>query len=291
MKKEKELDTTYKYDAHAMELNPNSKEYKEILSELAKSGEYDVHTTKFSTHNRKKIDGKYVYVPRNIFFKATRSIVKMLLKLLAPLVNGIAFNLKIKGRKNLRGIKSAITISNHVHFLDVLMNIQAVKRKDFYIIAADHNMKKGVIGYIFKSAGVLPLSNSLDASINLNKTISDILKKGGLVHMYAESAMWFRYEQSRPLKIGAFKMAVNNNVPVVPMIILFREKSKFEFYRRKKTVTIQILKPIYPDMSLNKTERAKKMMSDTQSVYDETVNKFYGYLPTRETNTSENSEM
>ena len=44
-------------------------------------------------------------------------------------------------------------------------------------------------------------------------------------------------------------------------------------------------------MSLNKTERAKKMMSDTQSVYDETVNKFYGYLPTRETNTSENSEM
>ncbi len=291
MKKKKELDTTYKYDAHAMELNPNSKEYKEILSDLAKSKEYDVHTTKFSTYNKKKIDGKYVYVPRNIFFKATRSIVKMLLKLLAPVVNGIAFNLKIKGRKNLRGIKSAITISNHVHFLDALMNMQAVKRKDFYIVAADHNMKKGVVGYIFKTAGVLPLSNSLDASINLNKTISNILKNGGLIHMYAESALWFRYEQSRPLKIGAFKMAVNNNVPVIPMIILFRNKSKFEFYRRKKTVTIQILKPIYPDMSLNKTERAKKMMTDTQTAYDETVNKFYGYLPTRETNIEENSEI
>lgn len=127
----KEIDTTYKYDAHAMELNPNSKEYKQILDDLASKGEFDVHTTKFSTKNMKKIDGKYVYVPKNVIYKMTRAVVKSILYIFRPLVNGIAFHLKVKGRKNLKGIKSAITISNHVHFLDILMNMQAINKKKF----------------------------------------------------------------------------------------------------------------------------------------------------------------
>lgn len=273
----KEIDTTYKYDAHAMELNPNSKEYKQILDDLASKGEFDVHTTKFSTKNMKKIDGKYVYVPKNVIYKMTRAVVKSILYIFRPLVNGIAFHLKVKGRKNLKGIKSAITISNHVHFLDILMNMQAINKKNFYVVAANHNMKKGITGYIFKASGVLPLSSSLDASKHLNKTISEILQKGGFVHMYAESALWFRYEKSRPLKIGAFKIASENNVPVVPLVILFRPKSKLEFYRRKKTVTIQIGPPIYPKPDMTARESASIMKEECQKYYNDTVCDFYGY--------------
>ena len=64
------------------------------------------------------------------------------------------------------------------------MNMQAINKKNFYVIAADHNMKRGPIGYIFKACGVLPLSSSLDASINLNKTIKDILNKPNLFSIY-----------------------------------------------------------------------------------------------------------
>lgn len=273
----KPLNTTYKYDEHAMELNPNSQEYKDILDQLAKKGEFDVHTTKFSTHNMKDINGKYVYVPKNILYKITRTVLKTLLYVFRPIVNGFAFNLKIKGRKNLKGIKSAITISNHVHYLDILMNMQAVNKKNFYVVAANHNMKRGPIGYIFKACGVLPLSNSLDASINLNRTIKEILKKGGFIHMYAESALWFRYERSRPLKIGAFKIASENNVPVVPIVILFREKKKYEFFRHKKTITIQIGKPIYPRADLSVRESANIMKDECQKYYNDTVCDFYGY--------------
>ena len=273
----KTLDTIYKYDEHAMKLNPNSKEYKEILDRLASKGEFDVHTTKFKTSDAKKINGRYIYVPRNVLYKIIRAVCKTILYVFRPLINGLAFHLKIKGRKNLKGLKSAITISNHVHYLDILMNMQAINKKNFYVVAANHNMKRGPVGYIFKACGVLPLSSSLDASINLNKTIKSILSKGGFVHIYAESALWFRYERSRPLKIGAFKIASENNVPVVPIVILFREKSKFEFFRRKKTITIQIGAPIYPDKNLTVRENAEQMKEKCQKYYNDTVCEFYGY--------------
>ena len=273
----KQLNTTYKYDEHAMELNPNSDEYKQILDELANEGKFDVHTTKFNTSNAKTINGKYVYVPKNVIYKITRAVCKTILYVFRPLVNGLAFHLKIKGRKNLKGIKSAITISNHVHYLDILMNMQAINKKNFYVIAANHNMKRGPIGYIFKACGVLPLSTSVDASINLNKAIKKILDNNGFIHMYAESALWFRYERSRPLKIGAFKIASENNVPVIPIVILFREKSKFEFFRHKKTITIQIGPAIYPNTTLSVRENAEKMKNECQNYYNDTVCDFYGY--------------
>ncbi len=273
----KPIDTTYKYDEHAMELNPNSEEYKAILDRLATEGEFDVHTTKFKTSNAKQINGKYVYVPKNVLYKITRAVCKTILYVFRPLINGLAFHLKVKGRKNLKGIKSAVTISNHVHYLDILMNMQAINKKNFYVLAANHNMKRGPVGYIFKACGVLPLSSSIDASINLNKTIKNILSKGGFVHIYAESALWFRYERSRPLKIGAFKIASENNVPVIPTVILFRNKSKLEFFRRKKTITIQIGPAIYPDPNLSIRESAEKMREICQKYYNDTVCDFYGY--------------
>ena len=95
--------------------------------------------------------------------------------------------------------------------------------------------------------------------------------------MYAESALWFRYEKSRPLKIGAFKIASENNVPVIPLVILFRPKSKFEFYRRKKTVTIQIGTPIYPKADMTPRESAVIMKEECQKYYNDIVCDFYGY--------------
>lgn len=273
----KELDTNLKYDLEAMNLNPNSRDYKKILVRLASHGDFDTHTTKFKTNNQKKIDGEYVFVPKNLVFRVTRALARGIVGLFGPLVTKVAFNLKVVGRENLKGIKSAITVSNHVHYLDALMNMQALRGKKFYIVGAPHNMKRGIAGYLMKAGGMLPLSTSLSASKNLNATVSEILSQGGFIHMYAESALWFRYEKSRPLKIGAFKMACENNVPIVPIVILFRNKNKLEFFRKKKTITLKICKPIFPDVNLTKREQAVKMMNECQRVYNDTICDFYGY--------------
>ena len=114
------------------------------------------------------------------------------------------------------------------------MVMQALRKHKLYVIAANHNMKKGIWGYFLKAGGVLPLSNSKEASINLTKAIKQLLEKGNYLHIYPESALWFRYENARPLKLGAFWYAGNNNVPIIPLTILFKQRSKFNLLKKKK---------------------------------------------------------
>ena len=94
--------------------------------------------------------------------------------------------------------------------------------------------------------------------------------------MYPESVLWFRYEKSRPYKIGAFKFASDNDVPVVPITILFK-KSRYNFLRRKKTVIVKIGKPVYPEKDKTKKENALFLQNECQNIYNKTVQGFYGY--------------
>ena len=79
MKKRQIINADCEYNEHAMSLNKNSQEYKDLLKQLADNGNYDFHTTRFNTHNMKKVDGSYKYLPKNILFKVTKSIVKGLI--------------------------------------------------------------------------------------------------------------------------------------------------------------------------------------------------------------------
>jgi 1-acyl-sn-glycerol-3-phosphate acyltransferase len=148
-----------------------------------------------------------------------------------PLVNGIGFGLKVKGRKNLKTIKhsGAISVSNHVHYIDNLMIRQAVyPKKDFYVTVAPHNCKKGFGGYTMRAGGILPFSADSVAKQHMAEAIHTLMQKKKLVHVYAEKALWFRYEKPRPHKSGAYHFAFTENVPVLPIYICWRENKSFE---------------------------------------------------------------
>ena len=248
--------------------------YKNMLYELALAGKFDKLTTptNYQTALNPK---KYNYFKkRGFFFKCLRGILKGIIKILGPVLDFFAFGLKIEGRENLKGIKSAVTFSNHIHYVDALWNLQALThKKNVYITGGPHNMKKGFNGECLLAGGFLPLPTNLNQTKEFDKLMAQIVKKGGFVHFYAEQSLWFRYEQSRPLKKGVFHYASKNNVPVVPIVILFKE-SKF---RRKKKVILKICKPIYPDKNLSQRENCEMMQKLGQQVYDQTIIDFYGY--------------
>lgn len=249
-------------------------DYTNYLYELATEEKYDTYTTPINIKSMgKNKEYKYSKKP-NIFSRAYKHITKGVIKLVSPFIDYFGFNLKIEGRKNLKGIKSGITISNHVHTLDCLWNFQALShKKNVYITGAPHNFKKGFFGATLKAGGFIPLATSFSQNKEFDEYISKILNKGGFIHFYPEQALWLRYEQSRPLKKGAFYYASKNNVPVIPIVICFRKK----LLRRKKAVTVKICKPIYPDPNLSQQENCKIMNETAQKTYDDVIVDFYGY--------------
>lgn len=250
-------------------------EYENFLYELAQQEKFDTYTTPmdFSNSDYKAIS--YDKIKKKNFISTTyKFIIKGILKLFGPIVNIFGYHIKIKGKNNLKGIKSGITISNHVHYLDSLWNMQALKFKsNVYITGAPHNFKKGFFGATLKAGGFVPLTTSYSESKKFAEYVSEILNKGGFVHFYPEQALWLKYEQSRPLKKGAFYYASKNNVPIIPLVILFRKSN----FKKHKNVTVQICPPIYPDANLTEKENCAMMNQKAQQIYDNTIIDFYKY--------------
>lgn len=261
-------------ESQRKEVFVSKSDYTNFLYELASKEMYDTYTTPINVNNQKPIYKYDDIKKKGVFSSAYRWMVKGVLKLVGPIVDYFGFHIKILGRKNLKGIKSGVTISNHVHYLDCLWNIQALShKKNVYITGAPHNFKKGFFGATLKAGGFIPLASSFSQNKEFDEYVRNILNKGGFVHFYPEQALWLRYEQSRPLKKGAFYYASKNNVPVIPMIILFRKT----MFRKKKAVTIKICEPIYPENNLPANENCVIMMQKAQEIYDNTIIDFYKY--------------
>lgn len=258
------------HEANRNEVFSEKTLYQNSLYELAGEEKYDTYTTPINHLNvNKKIVYKKLKKP-NIFARAYRGFVRGFLWLFAPIINGIGVSFRVKGRKNIKGIKRAISVSNHVSYFDCLWNMQVFRNRKYYITVAPHNYKKGAFGRLLRAGGVVPIASNLSQVRDFSQTVKFLLDKNSFVHFYPEQALWKNYKQSRPLKKGAFHFAVENDVPVVPVVYLFRKHNR---------VTAEILKPIYPDKSLSKADATVKLQNEVQKAYDDKIIEFYHYDP------------
>ncbi len=266
----KEAADLIKQECNREEVFVSDSHYINTCFSLAKQERFFDYTTPINHNNTNtKIDYDKFEKP-SLGGKFAKCCVKGILFLFRPIINFFGFGIKIKGRKNLKGVKSAITVSNHVNNLDCLWVMQALRRKKLYITVAPHNYKKGFCGAILKAGGVVPIPTSLSQSKKFNVMVESFLKKNTFLHFYPEQSLWKNWRQSRPFKRGSFLYASQNNVPIIPIIFCFRGK-------KGSRVTVNICKPIYPKAELNTKENSEYLQNEAQKVYDETVVNFYGY--------------
>ena len=90
-----------------------------------------------------------------------------------------------------------------------------------------------------------------------------LLKENKTVHFYPEASLWPYYKKLRKFKNGAFKLAVENNVPIVPMVYKFVKPYGIRKYIKKKPfIELYVLPAIYPDQNLDKKQATEKLKND-----------------------------
>ena len=83
------------------------------------------------------------------------------------------------------------------------------------------------------------------------------------MHFYPEASLWPYYKKLRKFKNGAFKLAVENNVPIVPMVYKFVKPYGIRKYIKKKPfIELYVLPAIYPDQNLDKKQATEKLKND-----------------------------
>ena len=192
----------------------------------------------------------------------------------------------VNGLENLNGVKSGAVITcNHFNPFDcftvekVFRSSVHYKKKTLYKVIREGNYTNfpGLYGFLFKNCDTLPLSQNKKTMYNFLKAVDTILQRGDFILIYAEQSLWWNYRKPKPLKNGAFKFAVKNNVPVIPIFITMEDSEQIGsdgFPIQKYTVFIE--KPIYPDQSLIERQQVDDMRDKNYNVWKRIYEEFYG---------------
>lgn len=196
-------------------------------------------------------------------------------KLIIKEINGLENVSKIQG--------GAIITCNHCNIADNYIVYRALKptfKRGHYLykVIKDSNYTnfKGIVRLMMRHANTMPLSSNIDTMKNFYKSVSTLLNRNEKILIYPEQAMWWNYKKPRPLKLGAFKLAVKNNVPVIPVFITMRDTDildKDGFFVQEYSV--HFLPAIYPQKNLSFTEQITKMKEENYNSWVDVYEKVY----------------
>lgn len=193
---------------------------------------------------------------------------------------------EIKGMENLSNLKTgAILTCNHFNPFDCftiektfrLSGQAKTKRLHKVIREGNYTNFPGLYGFFFRNCDTLPLSSNKRTMVEFMKAVDTLLQKGDFILIYPEQSMWWNYRKPKPLKHGAFKIAVRNNVPVIPIFITMSDSDVIgDDGFPIQEYTVNIAEPIYPDNNLSQRERAEKMLNKNFEVWKKIYEDFYG---------------
>lgn len=217
-----------------------------------------------------EITDNYQYVNNNIIFKTISNILFCIIVPILFTLNKVLFGLKIEGKENMKEVRGGkVTISNHVHPMDCTMNGLVNFPHRMYFLSLANNFKIPFIRHLIRILYAIPIPKKQSQKETFYKEIKQAIQSGKTLHIYPEASLWPYYEKIREFKKGAFKIAVEVNCPIVPILYQFKEpKGIYKLYKRKKCIHAKILKPIYPDMSLDEVSRAEKLKNQARSVLE-----------------------
>ncbi len=222
-------------------------ELLERIRDAERRGDFHFVAEPIDENSYDPVDENYNHLCSGFLECLFHLFVRFIALIAGVFINGLAFGMKVKGRKNLRRVKSAVVTCNHVNNFDNLMVRNALFGHRLYIVVGEFNNKKGFFGRCLKAGGTLPLSANLRAMINLRKATEQLLKKHNFVLFYPEETEWWMYEKPRPFRNGAFHFAATANVPVIPIFLTFSDpKGLRAKIIKSKVVTVHIMPPIYP---------------------------------------------
>ena len=203
---------------------------------------------------------------------------------------------EIRGIENFKNLNSGAVITcNHFNPYDsfaIQLAYEAAEQsgRTFYRVIREGNYTAfpGFYGFLMRHCNTLPLSSNLRTMKKFMNATDKLLQDGNFVLVYPEQSMWWNYRKPKPLKTGAYMFAAKNNVPVLPCFITMKDSHIMGddgFFVQE--YTIHIKEPIYPDNSLSRSEKIKKMMEENSRVWKEIYESEY-HIPL--TYTTENQK-
>ena len=168
----------------------------------------------------------------------------------------------IEGKRNIReyrkiaGRKAMLTICNHTTEWDALF-VMTSRFFHFSEFPIWQEGAEGKSGFFYRYAGgiVLP-TYSYKGMQYAYDAMKEVLDENKWLHVFPEAACWAFYPAIRPFRIGVFKLAVEENLPILPMVVKHRKPNPiWRIFKKHPNAKLIIGAPVVPDNSLDTKEK------------------------------------
>lgn len=191
----------------------------------------------------------------------------------------------VHGMENLNEVRSgAVLTCNHFNPFDCFtvehlfrQSEHRGKKKLFKVIReGNYTNFPGFYGFLFRNCNTLPLSQNKITMYNFLRAVDTILTRGDFILIYPEQSLWWNYRKPKPLKNGAYKFAVKNHVPVIPIFIVMEDGGRIaEDGFPQQEYTVFIGRPIYPGEELGERQRVAAMREENYRCWKQVYEEFY----------------
>lgn len=147
----------------------------------------------------------------------------------------------IYGRENIRRGQAYIYLSNHTSYLDIPGMCLTVP-KQIRPLAKKELLKIPVLGWIIRNATIIVDRSSNESRRRSMDHLKDVLRRGISILIFPEGTQNRTTEPLQPFYDGAFRIAIEMQQPILPMVILNAGKlmPPRRVYIEPGTITIKI---------------------------------------------------
>lgn len=208
----------------------------------------------------------YKWVRNDIISKILSALIYTLAIVFSSVYCKLFLHMRVKGRKNLKGINGGYYIyGNHTQPVgDVFIPALCVLPKRIYTVVSTANYGIPVIGKILPFLGALPIVNSLKGMKELNNAMEYRLKNGNPIIIYPEAHVWEYYTEIRPFADTSFKFPAKFNKPAFAMTVTYKKSKLF----KRPVMEVFIDGPFLPTGD-NVKQKAQGLQSQIYAVMKE----------------------
>lgn len=158
----------------------------------------------------------------------------------------VGLRMNVTGERYLWQQRPAVFIFNHQSKADVIITTKLLRR-DFAGVGKMEIRKIPLMGQIMEFGGTVLIDReNTSSAIEAMQPLVDVLKNEGKSVLIAPEGTRAVSPKIGPFKKGAFHIAMQAGVPVVPIVIhnAIDVAPKGQFFYRKATVEVEVLPPI-----------------------------------------------
>ena len=156
-----------------------------------------------------------------IFFKIARIWAKFILI-------GMGFRYSIEGDEIFEDGKSYMLVANHTSMTDIMLMLIAVKNHPFVFVGKKELVKIPIFGFIYKRVCILVDRGSSKSRYAVFERAQKRIQQGLSICIFPEGGVPEESILLDEFKDGAFRIAIEHQLPIVPMTF-FDNKKRFSY--------------------------------------------------------------